>query len=87
MPDHDADVATVLEAVVDALHVRFCEWSRGDDECPCDRHGRIVLAALTAENYAVVRLPEGVAVEHGARLVGTGYAACVFRVELSKATP
>ena len=67
--DHDADVAAVL---AEALCVKH------ESPQPCSLaalygkpmlHPECILAALTAANYAVMKLPEGVAVGHGARLV------------------
>lgn len=40
----------------------------------CIAGARRLLAALTAAGYAIVKLPEGVEVEHGARLI-TGHGA------------
>lgn len=69
MTDHDATVAAVLaEAMYSAgMHPRF--RLLGDE---ATHFANVGLAALTAAGYAVVKLPEGVAVEHGARLVDWG---------------
>ena len=67
MPDHEPDVAAVL---AEAPCLRIPDRTGAI----CHEHdGRVhpecALAALTAAGYVVVRVPEGVAVEHGARLV------------------
>lgn len=49
MTDHDADVAAVLAGEIAAYDL---EWDSADDIA------KEVLAALTAANYAVVKLPE-----------------------------
>lgn len=59
MSDHDSDVAAVLEDVLTAC----CDASIRDEMVVR------VLAHLAWHRIACVRLPEGVEVEHGARLV------------------
>lgn len=65
MTDHGATVAAVLAKAIyhEAYH----------PQDPCDewmvRDAKWTLETLTTAGYAVVKLPEGVAVEHGARLV------------------
>lgn len=69
---HDADVAAVL---AEAPCIRVANWTPSAEKAlnSCRysktfRHPECMLAALVAAGYAVVKLPEGVAVEHGARL-------------------
>lgn len=73
MPDHDAEVAAVL---TQALFNARCGGSSQLDDLlasVCVDEALVCLAALSAAGYAVVKLPEGVEVAHGARLVHRGW--------------
>lgn len=74
MPDHDPDVAAVL---LRHWHQRVQEQIAASPE----EHIKASLAALAAAGYAVVKLPEGMTVKHGARLVPRSWyrdgAVCV----------
>lgn len=68
--ERKADVAAVV-----------AEAMRESHENVIADHSSCFLAAITAAGYAVVKVPEGVAVEHGARLVVGGRWNNVYAIE------